>query len=107
MNMPDGNTAALRMYESMQAIEESQAPTASELERYIETWLDNKAKELGSQFITEAIVESDSYSEIYKSFMDGDQAEIGRALFKMVENYWRPFAVEASNEVNFAEGRYD
>jgi len=107
MNMIDGNTAALRMYEATQDKLEKQAPTALELESYIETWMDNKAKELGSQFITEAFVESDSYAELYKSYMDGDQAETGRALFKMVENYWRPFALGASLDVNFAESRYE
>ena len=107
MNMIDGNTAALRMYEAAQERLEKQSPTDSELERYIEDWMNNKAKELGSQFITEAFVESDNYAALYKSYMDGDQAETGRALFKIVESYWRPFAVEASNEVNFAEGRYD
>jgi hypothetical protein len=107
MNMIDGNTAALRMYEATQERLEKQSPTASELEQYIEDWMDNKAKELGSQFITEAFVESDSYAELYKAFVDGDQTETGRALFKMVENYWRPFALGASLDVNFAEGRYD
>jgi hypothetical protein len=107
MNMIDGNAAALRMYEATQERLEKQSPTASELEQYIETWMDNKRQELGSQFITEAFVESDGYAELYKAFVDGDQTETGRALFKIVENYWRPFAVEASNEVNFAEGRYE
>lgn len=107
MNMLCGNTAALRMYEAEQDRLEKQAPTPLELERYVESWKEDRLKTMGSQFITEAFVESNSYSEIHRAYQDGDHTETGRALFKMVDNYWRPFAIEASRYVNFAEGRYD
>lgn len=103
MNMPCGVTAALRMYEAEQDRLEKQAPTDLELERYVESWKEDRLKKMGSQFITEAFVESNSYSELYKAFVEGDQAEAGYALFKMVDAYWRPFAIEASRHVNFAE----
>lgn len=101
--MPCGNTAALLAWENRQDGLERQAPTEAELERFIDDWLERKARKMGSQFLTEAFCESDDYAGVYRAWIEGDILELGEAFDKIVRDYWRPFAIEESRGHNFAE----
>jgi predicted 2-oxoglutarate/Fe(II)-dependent dioxygenase YbiX len=103
-NMACGNTATLRAYEALQDRLDRQAPTELELERFVEDWMERKAKKMGEMFIIEALSESD-YSPLFKAYQEQDALEIGITVQKIVANYWRNSAEEAANGHNFEEDR--
>lgn len=109
MAMPDGNTAALRQHEAAQARAEREAPTADELERYVQDWLERKSKKLGTEFVMEALVEStiEHQSAILKAYQGYDMTELARATHRAIEAYWRPSAEAAAAEHDFAADRQE
>ena len=106
MNMPDGNTAALRQHEANQDRLEKQAPTEYESRRYVDDWLERKRDKMGVEFIMEALNECDEAARIvlFRDFKE-PAIELGYTVKAIVHRYWRPSAEAAAAEHNFAEDR--
>ena len=107
MNMPCGNTAALREYEAQQERLERQAPNEYELENFIDHWMERKAQKLGIDFIYESFTESDEEDliELFQAYQSVLSIEIGSAMKKIINDYWRPAAEAAAAGHNFDEDR--
>jgi hypothetical protein len=105
--MADGNTAALRAHEAQQDRLARQAPTDTERESFIDDFLEKKAKKLGTEFLREALAESDDadLSPLFIAYQTGGALEIGLAMREIVAAYWRPAAITAADEHNFDEDR--
>src|SRR5688572_8401459 len=100
--MPDGNAAALKQYEARQSQEDRMAGTEAEREDFIDQWLHNKQKKLGTEYLTEALSEMNDTATIvlFGAFREG-ALEAGCALHVVVRNYWLPMAKAACDEHDF------
>ena len=104
-DMTDGAMAALRQHEARQDRLEAQAPTPSELEDYVDNWLEKKRKQMGEAFLTEAFCEAEDYSRIYRAYSEADHVDIGVAFDKIVRAYWVPSALKDAEGHDFNRDR--
>ena len=100
---PDGNTYAERQHNAARDDE----PTDSELESFVEDWLDTKRKKLGIEYISEALIERKGdigLMEIFKAW-NGQPLDFSDAVKKAIDDYWRPMAERDAEYHDFAEDR--
>lgn len=103
--MPDGNSAALRAYEREQDRLARKAPTDSELEEFVEEWIETRLKEEGADYLAEIITEAPYLGDLYKAVLKKDEAEVGYQFMKIVDKYLRPKAEEDAAVFDFEEYR--
>ena len=100
--MPDGHTYAERQHNAARY-----EPTDSEIESFIECWLESKRKKLGIEYISEALIERKGDIGLMLIFQawNGQPLDFSDAVKKAIDDYWRPMAERDAEYHDFAEDR--